>query len=323
MSNNKSNSPWNDGELLFLKQNYQTMTHDEIAKRIGRTKTAVDIKLSKLGLKKSKYHYNCNFFNIINSEEKAYWLGFIFADGYVHFNTDVRNYELGIELQASDYLHLKKFNKSLNGNVDVKFRERDIYWENQGYTRSYKTCLIRFYSRTLIEPLLKYNIANGKSDTLDFPDIPLEYYSPFIRGFFDGDGCICKDSIHKRMVHLDFTSVSYNILEKIRTILYNNGIYSYIYQEKAYDNYSKKCGKNGMRNTYRLCIKGVTNTYNMIRYLYDDATIFLDRKYYYANELVDKYNLNERSLPPRLVIDESNRERNGNAEMQTRLEGHI
>ena len=55
-----------------------------------------------------KYYINHNYFEIINTEEKAYWLGFIYADGYVQSNRNTKN--IGITLSNIDYNHLIKFN---------------------------------------------------------------------------------------------------------------------------------------------------------------------------------------------------------------------
>lgn len=92
------------------------MSTSDIAITLKRTTSAVKIKARKLGL--SKYPYTCdyNYFDKIDSEEKAYWLGFIFADGYISVNENSNSGCVGIDLCLSDIDHLKKFNKSINGN---------------------------------------------------------------------------------------------------------------------------------------------------------------------------------------------------------------
>ena len=99
---------WNKEEIKFLKDNYKDMSYKEIAIKLNRTENAIKVKTNKLGLIKSKYIYNKDYFKVIDSEEKAYWLGFIYADGYVCANDT--GSELGIELQVGDIEHLKKFN---------------------------------------------------------------------------------------------------------------------------------------------------------------------------------------------------------------------
>ena len=73
------NTTWLDYEINFIKENYKTMTNQQMANYLDRSKTAVDLKINRLELKKSKYTYNHSYFKNIDTEIKAYWLGFIFA----------------------------------------------------------------------------------------------------------------------------------------------------------------------------------------------------------------------------------------------------
>ena len=62
----------------------------------------------------SKYTYNENYFKIIDSEEKAYWLGFLYADGCItrfYRNEKLKSMSLELTLQSNDIEHLKKFLK--------------------------------------------------------------------------------------------------------------------------------------------------------------------------------------------------------------------
>ena len=126
---------WKEEDIKFLKENYKNFTNKELAQILNRTKTAISIKLSKLGLKKTKYYYNEDYFETIDSEEKAYWLGFLYADGYISKTTCCS--ELGIELQKNDYNHLQKFNKSIKGNIEVKYRKSSKY-KNKMYNGQWR-----------------------------------------------------------------------------------------------------------------------------------------------------------------------------------------
>lgn len=271
---------WSKDEIEFLKNNYMNMTNKDIASKLNRTKTAIDLKINKLGLKKSKYNYNHNFFDEINMEEKAYWLGFIFADGYIINGVKGNEYcnELGIELQASDNEHLRKFNKSLHGNIDIKYRTRQCNLNN----KFYKTCFIRLYSKQIVESLIKHGITNNKSLKIEFPMLEDELIRHFVRGFFDGDGCIVKNN-HvngKSYVRCDFTSGSEIFINQLRNILYDKGIKSYIVKDKD--------------NSYRLIIGGMVNCDNFLNYIYEDSNIYLDRKYIKKNLLYKELNLEQR-----------------------------
>ena len=271
---------WNENEIKFIKENYKTMTNKDIAEKIGRTKTAVDLKINKLGLKKSKYIYNHNFFNEIDSEEKAYWFGFICADGYISISGDYGK-ELGIELQVGDKGHLKKFNKSIEGNVDVKEFISICNLNN----KEYKKCSIRLYSKKMVEALMKLGITNKKSYDLRLPKFKDDLMRHFIRGYFDGDGCICESKRKKHIstIRCDFTCGCKEYMEELRKFLYAKGINSYIIKEKD--------------NPYRLMIGGLNNCDKFLNYIYKDSNISLDRKYNKTLKLYKDLNIKERILP--------------------------
>lgn len=251
---------WTEEELNFLRENNSKMTHKEISEILGKTKSAVQLKANRLGLTKSKYTYNENFFQEIDTEEKAYWLGFIYADGYVVNNEKNGTYEVAIELQYNDFNHLKKFNKSLKGNIEVKQREKVCNLNG----KIYKMCQIRMYSKKMVKDLELFGVMQNKTKQLDkIPNIPKELIHHFIRGYFDGDGCVCLDKQHNHP-KADFTCGSLNFLEDIKKWLNSNDIGGYTFQEKS--------------GTYRLFIRGMKNFDKFFNLLYKDYTICLDRK---------------------------------------------
>ena len=270
---------WEEHELKFLKDNYELMIHQEIADELGRTKVAVDVKLKKMRLiRDSKYKYNQNFFKEINTEEKAYWLGFIYADGCVVYNEKTRNYELCIKLQKGDYKHLKKFNKAIEGNLEVTTFTREMNFNH----KEYDGCEIRFYSKQLATDLISHGVIPNKTLVMELPFIKEGLIHHFIRGYFDGDGCISKDSKKRRTFQVNFTSGSLKFLELLRKELYKNNVNSYFYQEN--------------NNTYRLYIKGLNNCNKFLEYIYKDATIYLERKFIKKNNIYQEYDVAQRLL---------------------------
>lgn len=252
----KSQRKWTDEQIQYLINNYKDMTYKELSNKLDKSKSAIDIKINRLGLKKSNYNYNYSFFNEINSESKAYWLGFIAADGCVSVNEKTNSCEISIQLQATDVNHLKKFNKAINGNVQPTFYKQLCNLNNK-----YETCCrFRLYNQEMANDLIKHNVVPRKSLTLKFPmTINDEYIRHFIRGYFDGNGCIIKS-------RCDFTCASNDFIKSLRQKLYNNNIYTYIIEQK--NNKSK-----------RLVITGRNNINNFLNYIYSDATIYLERKY--------------------------------------------
>ena len=107
---------WTNEEIEFLKNNYQDKSYKEIGEYLGRKEQAIRSKLHYLGLKKDIHHCNYDYFEIIDTEDKAYWLGFIYADG----NINKAKNTLTINLQGKDNGHLAKLNKCIGGNYSVK-----------------------------------------------------------------------------------------------------------------------------------------------------------------------------------------------------------
>lgn len=259
----KNENKWTEQELDYLVQHYDIMTQQEIANNLNRTRSAVNLKASRLGLKKG-FEYNRHFFNCIDTEDKAYWLGFIWADGCVSINEKTNSGELRIELQASDKNHLKKFNKSLGGNLQVKTRSRTNCFGGQYADREYETAFIRVSSIDMANDLITLGCIERKSYTVGLPNIPEEMMWHFVRGFFDGDGCVCYTD-HKTNLRCDFTSVSATLVNGLRKWLYGYGINTYIGIDK---------------NKYRLCVAGKESNIKFLSLMYDSASIYLDRKYY-------------------------------------------
>lgn len=263
MEENMTNTSWNENELNFLKENYETMSSNEISIVLGRTKNAVTIKANKLGLKKPSYTYSRDFFKEINTEEKAYWLGFLVADGYVSKTKDNTSWSVGIDLKKSDYKHLKKFNKSLNGNVEVVFRDRERF------DRICEIASIRFFSKEMAEDLVAQGCGYKKTFDIEFPkNIKEDLLRHFIRGFFDGDGSLYfynhSEAKHIQYVGCNFTSASEGFLLQLREELYNLDIFSFMTK---------------FRNCHQLSIRRQADVLVFLKYLYDDSTVYLDRKF--------------------------------------------
>lgn len=280
--------PWTDEDLKFLEDNYKLLSYQEIGEKINRTKNAVQCKMRKQGwIKPEKYSYNVDFFENIDSAEKSYWLGFIFADGWI--SQSKTNSEIGIELALKDIEHLKKFNKSLNGNIDIK-EFINYHYDDFIKSNTTKSCVIRLYRNKIVNDLKKYGINSNKTYTDNYisPLIPQEYICDFIRGFFDGDGNVWIDKKKNKSLRYTIYNASYTLLNDIREELYKNNIYSQIVVDDR-DLYKKTT------NCYRLIIGGITNSYNFYNYLYSSNCICLERKFQYASENIDKFNIKERA----------------------------
>ena len=93
---------WTKDMEQYLIDNYNKLSIEELAKNIGVTKSSITNKAFSLKITnntQNKNRGNINLFENINSDESAYWLGFIYSDGFIIKNEENykhHNYELGI-----------------------------------------------------------------------------------------------------------------------------------------------------------------------------------------------------------------------------------
>jgi hypothetical protein len=130
-----------------------------------------------------KSSFNINFFRSM-TPELAYVLGWIASDGCVGKN------KVTISLQVGDKAILESLKVLVEYTGEVKETSQDD-------TRTLKTnhhAVLTLYSKTLVEILATYGLGRRKSLTLEYPDLPDDMQAHFVRGFFDGDGCINKMS---------------------------------------------------------------------------------------------------------------------------------
>lgn len=293
---------WREEELKFLKENYQEKSYKEIGEILGRKEQAIRSKLHFLGLKKEIHHCNYNYFSVIDTEEKAYWLGFIYADG----NVNKAQNTLTINLQAGDRGHLAKLNKCLEGNYSVKVTE-DIRGD-----KTYWNARLSVYSTKLVKDLINKGVVPNKTSIITFPKIQNDLVRHFVRGYFDGDGTICERKHKKRSSDLacSFTCGNQTFLESIRKILFENNINSYIVQTNE-------------NKTY-LSLAGLQNPDNFLKYIYKDATIYLDRKFKKMEHLYQSLDIERRlDLQSERAGKHRSEKESGNPEMGIRVEGCV
>lgn len=227
----------------------------KIASHWNIKRQTLSTQLKELGYEIINHHNKLKFdnhiFDNIDTEEKAYWLGFIFADGYV---SDTNNFELSLAL--CDIEHLEKFNSFIKHTLSVK---NDTF-----------RCRLSLMDTHFVDTLKAYNCIPRKSNILKFPNINIfqnkDLIKHFIRGYFDGDGCLSYcDNLHTQP-HVSILGTE-DFLTELKNYLplkfdyklgYNNKKKSLITRALAV------CGKNG---------------FELSEYLYKDAAIYLERKY--------------------------------------------
>lgn len=154
-------------------------------------KSSIIKRLRKFNIKLPNYHnedkFDSSVFDSIDTEEKAYWLGFIYADGSISSQTGKYSFELS--LKGEDIGHLHKFNSFMkyNGN-NVKLDKSSC--NGKVFIR----CRWIIGNKHLWETLNNYGCVPKKSLILEFPKEEVfkdkSLIRHFLRGYFDGDGCI-------------------------------------------------------------------------------------------------------------------------------------
>ena len=202
------------------------------------------------------YTLNESYFQNIDNADKAYWIGFIAADGCIHF--DARGVgTLLIRSTPKDKKHLQNFLDDINSTSKIKTGINSGFGEGKPY------CKIDIYSTRICNDLLKYGIKPKKSLVLQPPtNIPEKYLVDWIRGLLDGDGSFYETS--RKLFCLRFMGTK-EVIE---------WIHSYLHFDTKISK-EKRC-----KNLYYIRITGLQKTYALARKLYYDENIrCLERKY--------------------------------------------
>ena len=215
----------------------------------------------KISVSSRKYQIDESVFNNIDTQEKAYWLGFLMADGYNH--EDINSVSLRLHYKDKDVL--EKFKVFLKTDTPIHVYER-------GPSKDKIYCDLTINSYILSEQLSKLGCVQGKTYTLEFPKIPDNLYSHFIRGFFDGDGCISIIPRKNRregskQYQLNFVGKE-SVLIEIQNIICNNTNVTKTKLRHRKNSFAKSISWGG-----KIVCKRILD------YLYKDATVYMNRKF--------------------------------------------
>ena len=170
-----------------ILRSYYYKTSGELAKEynVSRgmiTKLWYDNNLT--GKEKSRKYYlnNPNYFENINTEEKAYFLGFIAADGCIYDPKDSRQTIIRIGISKTDKEILEKFQKELGTNKPIT----EIVRNNKEYSS------LEISSQIIGDDLKELGLTPRKTYKKTWVELDnIFLQNAFIRGYFDGDGGNC------------------------------------------------------------------------------------------------------------------------------------
>jgi len=206
--------------------------------------------------KYSKYTLDENYFDNIDTPDKAYILGLLYADGCNHPETKL----ITLELQIDDYELLQQINNAFHNTRPIMITDC-----TKSKNRKKDTATIKLFSEHLSKRAIELNLVPRKSLILDFPYWMDKELIPYmLRGYIDGDGWVQKHRI-------GFMS----------TDKFCEGV------KKYFDSMELECHIRDLKRHYNVHTKtfDITNRNNIIpltSMMFSDGSIFMKRK-------VDKY----------------------------------
>ena len=130
-----------------------------------------------------KNFINHNYFESIDTPEKAYFLGLILTDGNVYYDKRSANRQPAIQiaLKGNDVAILEKFKSEISADNKISMYTNDGRFE----------CVFAAHSLKMAQDLEKYGIVPCKTFLIkEMPKVPEKYMRDLIRGIFDGDGTV-------------------------------------------------------------------------------------------------------------------------------------
>lgn len=256
-------------EAYNAKRNVSQVARDlKLTQRFIKS-TLIKNKVDRVRFPKrnKKYSIDENCFETIDTPEKAYWLGFIAADGYI-FSEKKENRErhgLTITIAAKDVELLISFSKFLKSDVPI----RRFFKTLETSDKLFEFVSLTIYNSILSQQLISHGLIQNKSLVLQPPkldDLLKEFY---ILGYFDGDGCISVYTERKILKSgVSFTGTK-EVCFWIRDFFKREGCHFSFYN------------RTPDKNTWGLMSSGNNKTYLIYKILYNRCkeVPFLKRKF--------------------------------------------
>lgn len=250
----------NEKSELFAKYETGKYTATDLAAIYPVSNVAISALLKRHGYKSKsqselqrKYDINETFFDKIDTEEKAYFLGFLYADGYN--NTD-RN-SVALSLKGDDKEILEKLSNLLQPDKPLQYVE----FKTSNSSNQWRLVIA---NKHISKRLVELGCDKAKTYTLKFPkekQVPSNLIRHFVRGYFDGDGWVGKKAI-SIVSTLDFC----NSLAKILKEQFNINCYIRVRHPER-------------NNTIRMLELNKKSARTFLNWIYKDSNIHLQRKY--------------------------------------------
>lgn len=269
-------------QLEDIRQSYLNGESSvKIGKRYGTNHKPILRELHNMGVNVDqkrfarKYKLNENYFDIIDTQNKAYIMGFLHSDG----SNCMDKSTISLALQEEDKEILEKIRNEIGSEKPLNYIDNsNKHTFGYNYKNQYQLCM---FSKHMCEELNNKGIVPNKSLVIGFPDWLDEDLIPhYVRGVYDGDGTICQtyrnDNNKPILANITATESFCVKLQQIcnEKLNINPGIYD------------ASC-HNGVTKVLAFSGKRIAKTF--LDWIYDDAELYLQRKY---DRYCSYYNIN-------------------------------
>lgn len=222
------------------------------------------------------YTFDKNYFDKINSKDKAYWIGFIWCDGYLSYRNrnGCESYDLKLSLSSEDINHLYLFKSYLKSNHIVKEYEIKNGFDTKNKESRLLICN-KYFGKNLYE---KYGLIPNRYITNKLINsIPYEFRYHFIRGIFDAEGTITRKFIEYKKTTAYEYSISFSTYEEL--LKYINDVFL---QDQLTETHYKLSKRHSDGDCYCRCLRITGNNIvtKILNKIYEDSeNLNLERKY--------------------------------------------
>ena len=142
-----------------------------------------------------KNFFNQRFFQNIDREDKAYFLGYLYADGWiggVQKGVYERPCNINLDISSKDRCILEKYLECIESSGSTHIHD---YIASERTYKASPMSAVRLTSTKMADDLISHGFKGLKPDRETVPELPSNMIRHFVRGYFDGDGCATTNTI--------------------------------------------------------------------------------------------------------------------------------
>ena len=275
---------FSEEEMNDIKESYLNKESSEsIGKRYGVSHKLILRRIREMGIEVNfsrmirKYNVDEHYFDEIDTPNKAYILGFLYADGHNGMSKGT----ITMSLEEGDVQILEDIRRELKSDKPLEYLD---YTNKHDFGYTYKNQYrLNIFNVHMCKALEKLGMVPNKSLVLTFPNLKKDLIPHFIRGYFDGDGSLGVGDIKKvelkPRVSVSITSTESFCNSIVDIIQEELGVVARIADASCH---------NGI--TRALYITKQKDAMKFLNWIYQDAEMYLNRKHeiyeYYTNNLL-------------------------------------